>query len=294
MVFIRERNEHTIAEPAWVGGRGYWSGRSVNVRFFPAPVGTGIQFVRADLAGAPVIKAHIANRSDHALRTVLRCGDARVEMIEHIMAALYGLGIDNCTVQVDSQEMPGLDGSSAGYVYALRSVGLVMQARARRQIVITSTLRVGCREAWIEAAPSADGSMSVEYRLDYGGSSPIPSATFGCTLSPRNFCKELGAARTFVTMEQANQLRSAGVAGHVTNRDLLVFGTNGPLGNILRYPDECARHKALDMVGDLSLVDAELIGSFTSFRGGHQLNGLMASEICKFAESVPVGSRSAA
>ena len=294
MVLNRERNEHTIAGPTWVCGRGYWSGRGVNVRFFPAPAGSGVRFIRTDLPSQPIIKACVGNRSEHALRTVLCEGEGRVEMIEHIMAALYGLGIDNCTIEVDAQEMPGLDGSSAGYVYALRSAGLLMQARGRKQIVVNQAFRVGGSDAWVEASPSQDGRTIIEYRLDYGAGSPIPAGTFACELTPDNFCKELGAARTFVTMEQAQQLRAAGVASHVTNRDLLVFGTNGPIDNILRYPDECARHKALDMVGDLSLVDADFIGTFTSYRGGHQLNGLMAAELCKLADSVPVGCRNAA
>lgn len=294
MATILERNEHTIAEPAWVSGRGYWSGRGVNVRFFPATTGSGVHFVRTDLPGYPSIKACIANRHDHALRTVLGSGEGRVEMIEHVMAALYGLGIDNCRVEVDAAEMPGLDGSSGAYVYALRSAGLLMQAKKRRQLVVTQTLRVGSREAWVEASPTIGGHTTIEYRLDYGPSSPIPASNFHCVLTPENFLKEVGAARTFVTAEQAEQLRAKGVAQHVTNRDLLVFGTNGLLDNILRYPDECTRHKALDMVGDLSLVDAELVGSFTSFRGGHQLNGQLAAELCKLAESVPVGCRNAA
>lgn len=294
MVLIRKRNEHTIAGQALVSGRGYWSGRGINVRFLPAAAGTGVRFVRTDLPGKPEVEACVENRSDIALRTVLQKGEARVEMVEHVMAALYGLGIDNCVVEVDASEMPGLDGSSAGFVYALRTAGLVMQAKLRRQIIVDTVFRVGSSDAWVEAAPALGCQLIVRYQLNYGSQSPVPAHTVTSVVTPESFGRELGAARTFVTAEQANQLRSAGHASHVTNRDLLVFGENGPVDNILRYPDECARHKALDMVGDLSLVDAELVGTFTSYRGGHQLNGMMASELCKLAASVPVGCRNAA
>lgn len=294
MVLIRERNEHTIAEQALVSGRGYWSGRGINVRFLPALAGTGVRFVRTDLPGKPAVNACVDYRADYALRTVLQDGDARVEMIEHVMAALYGLGIDNCIVEVDAGEMPGLDGSSAGFIYALRTAGLVMQAKLRRQIVVERVFRVGAGDAWVEAAPANRCHLTVQYRLNYGIDSPIPAHTVTSVVTPESFCRDLGAARTFVTATQAQQLRAAGHAGHVTNRDLLVFGENGPVDNILRYPDECARHKALDMVGDLSLVGADLVGTFTSYRGGHQLNGQMALELCKLAASVPVGCRAAA
>jgi UDP-3-O-acyl-N-acetylglucosamine deacetylase len=208
--------------------------------------------------------------------------------------ALYALEIDNCVIEIDRTELPGLDGSAAAYVDALRSAGLVMQAKSRRQLVVDRPLRVGNEQAWVEALPATDGRMHVEYRLDYGGDSPIRPQTFSSEVSPEAFCRDIAPARTFVTKQQAEQLRTAGVAKHVTNRDLLGFGDSGPVDNLLRYSDECARHKALDMIGDLSVVGVELVGRFVSYRGGHQLNGLMAERLCAAAESVPAGCRNVA
>ena len=294
MVFNRERNEHTIAEQVTVSGRGYWSGLGVNVRFVPAAAGTGICFVRSDLPSQPEIKACVQNRIDSSLRTTIQVGDARVEMIEHVMAALYGLEIDNCVVFVDQMELPGLDGSSASYVHALRTAGLVMQAKTRERLVVTHPVRVGTSDGWLEATPSNDGGFSAEYRLDYGPTSPIQPQTYSCCVTPDSFGRQVGAARTFVTAEQAKALHDSGVAPHVTNRDLLVFGPNGPIDNLLRYPDECARHKLLDLIGDISIVGAEIVGKIVSYRGGHQLNGLMAETLCKHAESMTARCRNAA
>jgi UDP-3-O-acyl-N-acetylglucosamine deacetylase len=136
--------------------------------------------------------------------------------------------------------------------------------------------------------------MHLEYRLDYGGDSPIRPQSYSCQLTPEEFCRDIAPARTFVTKQQAIALRGAGLASHVSNRDLLVFGDSGPVDNLLRYPEECARHKLLDLIGDLSIVGAELIGRFTSFRGGHRLNGLMAEQLCAVAECLPAGCQTAA
>lgn len=293
-MLVRERNEHTIAERVQVTGRGYWSGQGITVRFLPAQTGTGIRFVRTDLAQRLEIPASMQTRSSQSLRTCLIANEARIEMVEHLLAALYGMEIDNCVVEVNGEELPGLDGSSAGYVHALRKAGLVMQAHRRKQIVVDRTLRLGDANHWIELAPSDDGRMHVEYRLDYGNESPIQPQSHRCAVTPDNFMRELAPARTFVTHEQAESLRARGVASHVTNRDLLVFGKNGPVDNLLRYPNECSRHKALDMVGDLSLVGADIIGCVTSHRGGHQLNGMLAEQISQLAVCVPAGCRKAA
>lgn len=278
-MFIRQRNEHTIAQRASVSGRGYWSGDGVNVRFFPAKVGSGIRFFRTDLPGSLEIVVSPESRSAQSLRTCVECGEARVEMVEHVLAALYSLQIDNCLIEIDRGELPGLDGSSAAYVDALRNAGLVMQARTRRQIVIQEAVRVGDANHWIEATPSPDGRMHLEYRLEYTPDSPITPQTFGCVLTPTTFMREIAPARTFVTSEQAAALRAAGLGQHVTNRDLLVFGKNGPVDNLLRYSDECARHKLLDLIGDLSIVGADVVGCIVSYRGGHQLNAQMATTL---------------
>ena len=282
------RNEHTIATTCAVAGRGYWSGKRVQVKLHPAPVGSGIRFVRTDLIGQPSCPALVQFAKDANFRTNLLRGDAKFAMVEHVMAALAALEVDNCVVEVDGEELPGLDGSSIAYVEALRHAGLIVQARQRRQIVISETFRVEMEDRWIEASPSPDGTSYFEYRLSYeDDTTPIPPQTFGVVLTPHRFTNQVARARTFVTAEQAATLRAQGVASHVTNQDLIVFGKDGPLDNRLYFSNECARHKTLDLIGDLALAGADLIGRFVAFRGGHILNGRMARRITSLAAAPP-------
>lgn len=295
---IRPRNEHTIAAECEITGRGYWSGRAVRVRFRPGTAGSGIRFVRTDLNGRPSCQANTQNSSGLSMRTNLANGSANFQMVEHVMSALYSLEIDNCDVETDAEELPGLDGSSGAYVEALQSVGMVMQGAARKRFIVDRTLRVGTPEAWVEVSPSPRGCASFEYRLDYGISSPIQEQTSTHLLTPSNYCREIAWARTFVTAEQADRLRASGVGTHVTNQDLVVFDSNGHVvDNELRFVNECARHKTLDLIGDMAMAGVELVGKFVSFRGGHQLNSELAGLLAEFAAcsymSVGPGSQSA-
>jgi UDP-3-O-[3-hydroxymyristoyl] N-acetylglucosamine deacetylase len=294
---IRPRNEHTIAAECEVTGRGYWSGVPVRVRFRPGSAGSGVRFVRVDLPGQPSVAATTKHSSGQSMRTNLSRDAAMFEMIEHVMAALYALEIDNCVVEADAEEMPGLDGSSAAYVEALQAVGMVMQASARKRYIVDRVFRLGDATSWIEVSPSKLGCATFEYRLDYGISSPIPPQTYAHILTPNNFCRELANARTFVTAEQAAKLRSSGIGSHVTNQDLIVFDAGGNvIENQLRYADECARHKTLDLIGDIAMAGVDLVGTFVSYRGGHRLNGEIAAMLTQFASgsymSVGTGSQS--
>ncbi len=278
---IGYRNEHTIASTCMVAGRGYWSGQSVSLRFLPASAGTGIVFVRTDLPGHPQCPARIEFADSVQFRTNLQNGDASFAMVEHIMAALAGLEIDNCVVEADAEEMPGLDGSSQECVRVLQSAGLVIQAALKQQLVIEQPLRVRQGDASIEVFPSEGNRSHYGYRLDYGPDSVVSSQSFRFDLTPRQFTRQVAAARTFVTLEQAQQLRANGVAQHVSNQELLVIGPDGPVDNAFRFRNECARHKTLDLIGDLSLVGVDLIGQFVSERGGHRLNGMLAQKLAQ-------------
>ena len=280
---IRPRNEHTLAAACEVRGKGYWSGRSVRVRFCPASSGSGVRFVRTDLPGRPDCQAIAANVAAASMRTNLHNDEIQFEMVEHVMAALYGLGIDNCSVEVDGEELPGLDGSSAPYVEALRSVGMIVQATERQRYHIDRPFRVGNDSSWIDVSPVADGQPIFEYHLDYGDDSPIRPQHHRGLLSPHSFDRELAPARTFVTAEQVAKLRSAGVGQHVGPQDLLVFDESGLVDNQLRFENECARHKTLDLIGDLALTGVDLVGRFVSYRGGHRLNGELARTLARLA-----------
>jgi UDP-3-O-acyl N-acetylglucosamine deacetylase len=281
---IGYRNEHTIASTCEVHGRGYWSGQDVCVRFHPAPISTGVVFVRSDLQGHPECPANIQSADSVQFRTNLIQEDAKFEMVEHVMAALAGLEIDNCVIEVDACELPGLDGSSDAFVRTLQSAGLVIQAATKLQLMIDEPFAVELDGAVVEVSPSPDGSTYYGYSLDYGISSCIPRQSFEFKCTPRSFARQVASARTFVTLEQAEQLRGSGVASHVTNQDLLVIGDRGVVDNEYRFRNECARHKTLDLVGDLSLAAVDLVGKVHSVRGGHRINGLVAARLAELAQ----------
>ena len=266
------RKQCTIAAPTVVEGFGYWSGRDVRVEFRPAQPDTGITFVRGDLPTPVQIPAVVANRIEMPRRTTLAHQGERVEMVEHIMAALSGLQIDNCEVWVNEPEMPGLDGSSLAFVEALTKVGVVEQQESRDQLVIREVTRLGDDESWIEARPSRRGGLTIRYRLDYGSDNAIGRQTWETALTPGIFRRELAPCRTFMFKQEADWLLSQGLGTRASTSDLLVFGDLGPIDNELRFSDECVRHKMLDLVGDLALAGCDLVGHIIAHRTGHRLN----------------------
>ena len=277
------RNQHTLAVSCEVHGRGYWTGKNVRVAIHPASPNTGIRFVRTDLEEPNECKASVEFREEASLRTNLINGDIHLQMVEHLMSALSALEIDNCLIEIDGEELPALDGSSLGYAQALSESGLIIQAAEKRRLVIHENIRIERGSSWVQLSPALHGETYFEYRLSFDNPTPIDSQTFGINLTPDRFLREVASARTFVTAEQAAQIRSQGVAGHVTNQDLLVIGEDGPIENSYRFSDECARHKTLDLIGDLALSGVEFIGRAISYRGGHILNGQVAEKLCEMA-----------
>lgn len=276
------RYQNTIAEPVTVEGFGYWSGLDVRVEFRPAPVNSGIVFVRTDLGHPRRIEAVVSNRVEIPRRTTLQTSGATIEMVEHVMASLAGLQIDNCEVWVDRAEIPGCDGSSRPFVDALLSTQRVMQSAQREKVVITETTRVGDEGCWVEASPSPDPELSIRYQLDYGEEGPIGRQAIEMVLSPQRFCDELASARTFILEHEAAWLREQGLGERVTCSDLLVFNDSGPVDNELRFDDECVRHKSLDLVGDLALAGCDIQGRIVAYRSGHRLNAeLVRALICE-------------
>lgn len=277
------RNQHTLAVSCEVHGQGYWTGEHVRVAMHPASADSGLQFVRTDMQEPNQCQATIDFREEASLRTNLVHGNVRLQMIEHLMAGLSALEIDNCVIEIDGEELPALDGSSDGYVKALSSSGLIIQAAAKRRLVIEETIRIERGSSWVELSPALHNETYFEYRLGFDDDTPIRSQTFGFNLTPDRFIREVASARTFVTAQQAADIRAQGVAEHVTNRDLLVIGEDGPIENSYRFEDECARHKTLDLIGDLALSGVEFIGRAISYRGGHSLNGEVAAYLRELA-----------
>jgi UDP-3-O-[3-hydroxymyristoyl] N-acetylglucosamine deacetylase/3-hydroxyacyl-[acyl-carrier-protein] dehydratase len=196
-------------------------------------------------------------------------------MIEHVMAALAGLRIDNCTIEIDAPEAPGLDGSSQAYVAAFQAVGTVELDRPRATLVIETPVTVREGQAALTAHPGDGSGLVLSYHLDYGRDTPIGTQSLFLEITPEHFASELAATRTFLLQSEARVLQQAGIGTRATEADLLIFGPDGVIGNALRYPDECVRHKILDMVGDLALLGQDIQGHVVAYRSGHSLNAAL-------------------
>ena len=267
------RPQQTLCRPVQVVGRGYWSGIENRVELRPGLADSGIRFVREDLDGA-CVPVSLKNRIEATKRTNLQAGNATVEMVEHVLSALAALGVDCCEISLTAAELPGLDGSADAYVDAIDRAGIKpLNGTATNPLVVQSpmTIEAAAGDAVIEVAPPTTAGLRVHYSVEYPGS-PIPAQQYEAVVSPTCYREEVAAARTFLLEEEARKLQEEGVGLTVTTQDLIVFGENGPLENELRWPNECARHKVLDVIGDLFLAGRPFYGDIVARRSGHCLN----------------------
>jgi UDP-3-O-[3-hydroxymyristoyl] N-acetylglucosamine deacetylase len=267
-----QRCQRTIEHPCLVTGVGYFTGADLQVRFVPAPEDTGIIFRRTDLRNKPVLPATVTSVTGANRRTTLGQSPGRIDMVEHVLSALAGLRIDNCEVELNGPELPGLDGSALAYVRALQAAGIETQ-NAEKDIWGTEVpITVVDAQATLTLYPDFGDGFKVSYILDYGNFSPLGIQRHTHEVTPTAFGDGLADCRTFLMQEEAEALRAQGIGQRTQFGDVLVIGPRGPVGNYLRYADEPARHKCLDIIGDLSLFGHDLSGHVVGYRSGHALN----------------------
>lgn len=282
MIRVCYRSQRTIARPAEVQGVGFLTGASVQLRFIPAPPDTGCVFVRTDLPLRVHVPATTEMVTGTQRRTTLGRPPAQVMLVEHCLAALAGLKIDNCYIELNAPEPPGLDGSSAGFVAALQQAGAVTQPARRAVWAPRHKMSVDAGGATLTLYPPepGDGSaLRISYTLDYGLGSSIDRQSHLQILTPERFAGEVAGCRTFLLEAEAHEFRRQGLGSTLSLGDLLVFGPRGPIENRLRFANEPARHKILDIVGDLALLGADLCGHLVAYRSGHPLNVRLARTI---------------
>jgi UDP-3-O-[3-hydroxymyristoyl] N-acetylglucosamine deacetylase/3-hydroxyacyl-[acyl-carrier-protein] dehydratase len=197
------------------------------------------------------------------------------------MAALAGLHIDNCEVELDAPETPGCDGSSRAFVEAVSEAGAVEQEQPRAVLAIDRPVTVRDGKATLTAYPGYGERLILTYNLDYGPQTSIGAQSRFVEVSPESFRQELATSRTFLLETEAKALRDSGIGRRTTEADLLVFGPDGPINNELRFPDEPVRHKILDMMGDLALLGKDIAGHVVAHRSGHQLNAELVRELIR-------------
>ncbi|MEH6344986.1 MAG: UDP-3-O-acyl-N-acetylglucosamine deacetylase [Bermanella sp.] len=253
-------------------GIGLHSGEKVYLTLKPAPVDSGITFIRTDLEPAVEIKARAENVGDTTLATTLVNGKVRISTVEHLLSAMAGLGIDNAVVEVSAAEVPIMDGSAGPFVFLLQSAGIEEQNKAKQFIRIIKPVTVtdGDKSASFKVHQGFKVSFTIEF--DH----PLFDAdnqVAGLDFSTTSFVKEVSRARTFAFMRDVEYLRSQNLAlgGSVNNAivvdDYRVLNEDG-----LRYEDEFVKHKILDAVGDLYLLGHSLIGEYIGVKSGHGLN----------------------
>jgi UDP-3-O-[3-hydroxymyristoyl] N-acetylglucosamine deacetylase len=263
----------TLRSQATVTGVGVHSGLPVNLTLGPAPIDAGFIFVRTGLDGSDrEVQAVAESVIATEFATVLGDRDGPlVSTSEHVLAALRGMGVDNATIEVDGPEVPIMDGSAAAFVAAIDQAGIVTQSAARRFIQVLKPVQVAIGDSFAELRPHA-GGFRVEVEIDF--TNPvIGQQSYMLDLSPERFRREISRARTFGCMNDVAGLWSAGFALGASFENTVVFDEERLLNTEgLRYADECARHKVLDVVGDLALAGLPLLGAYHSVRGGHKVN----------------------
>ncbi len=276
--------QKTIKSEGKMRGRGLFGGKEAKVVFHPAPADSGVAFVRTDVPEPVRIAAVASNLAERSRRTTLKKGSVSIETIEHCMAAVNALEIDNVVVEVNGPELPAADCSCTEYFKVLKRTGLVEQNVGRKEYVIKKPITLTAGDACIYALPYSDNGLSLTYDLDYGGHTGIGRQIFSCRLTPESFEKHLAPARTFLLEAEAKQFQARGIGTHISPRDILVINSDGPVKNSYRFPNECVRHKLVDLIGDLALVGRAVKGRIVAYKSGHALNQQLSRKLYEAAE----------
>jgi len=276
--------QKTIKGECRLSGRGLFAGKEVKVVFRPGPADSGVVFVRTDVPEPVTISAVASNLAERSRRTTVKKGSVSIETVEHCLATVSALGIDNLMIEVCGPELPAPDCSSSEYFKVLNRAGLVEQQAGRKEFAIREPVSITAGDASIYALPYTDGGLSITYDLDYGGHTGIGRQIFSCRVTPDDFEKHLAPARTFLLEAEAKQFQARGIGTHLGPRDILVINSDGPIKNSFRFSDECVRHKIVDLIGDLALVGRAVKGRIVAYKSGHSLNQQLVRKLYGAAE----------
>lgn len=273
--------QRTIKKELSLKGVGLHTGSEVTIRLKPAEENAGITFIRVDVPGRPAIKALLENvLTEGGLPRCTSIGkdNVAIHTVEHFLGALFGLGIDNAIVEIDGNELPGLDGSGIEFLKAIKEAGVIEQSASKEYIDIKESIGVNDEEASILIVP--DKEFKISYTLDYDHPF-LNSQFFSATINSGTFEKEIALCRTFCLEKEANELRTGGLGKGANYENTLVVGNQGVIQNQVRFPDEFARHKVLDFIGDLYLLGKPIRGHVFAIKSGHSLNIELLKRIVK-------------
>jgi len=271
------RFETTLQRPVEASGIGLHSGVPVQIRILPAPVQTGIEFLRTDL-GSPGFRVtaswqHVARVS---YATSLMRQGVLISTTEHLLSVFYSMGIDNVTVEIDNLEVPILDGSGLPFVRLIEEAGIRQYRRKRRYLRIRRPVFVEDKGKRIGIVP--DEAFRLTCDTDYPA--PVGRQSIELEVTPENFARELAFARTFGWETDLDQMRNMGLIRGASLENAVCFRSDGAINpEGLRAPDECCRHKALDLIGDLALLGRPLLGHVIAERAGHAMHAALVKRI---------------
>jgi len=268
--------ENTISSPIDCTGVGLHSGAPVHMRLLPAAAGSGVVFRRTDLDGFE-IAAISRNVAKVSYATSLMRQGVLISTTEHLLSALLGMGVDNVVVEIDNLELPILDGSARPYIRAFREVGLKPQRRRREYLRILKPVEVREGDKFIGVSPG-DG-YSVSYRIDFPP--PIGRQGYVVDLATGAYEREIAPARTFGFREDEQKLRDMGLIRGASEESVIVLTHKGVQNGPLRFRDEFARHKVLDLIGDLALAGHHILGHVVAERAGHAMHTALVSRLLR-------------
>jgi UDP-3-O-[3-hydroxymyristoyl] N-acetylglucosamine deacetylase len=280
MGLSKSRGQTTLEERVSLSGIGVHSGKPVAITLCPADPDSGYAFLRSNLPGSPDIEIPARAYAVGATELCTLLGDPKgvsVCTVEHLLAALSGFGVDNALIEIDGAEVPVMDGSARPFVDAIEQAGIVIQKAPRRFIKVTRPVGVRLGDAYAEFRPYR--GRRFEISIDYD-CPVIGRQAIAIDLTPKSFKTDVARARTYGYMRDIERLWSAGFALGSNLENSVVIGDSGVINQEgLRYPDEFARHKALDAIGDLALAGLPIEGLYRSHKGGHKLNQLALAEL---------------
>ncbi len=264
--------QRTIKDSAELKGIGLHTGQPVKLKFKNAPPNSGINFSRTDIKDSALIGANLYQMIDQKRsprRTSIGNGQLEVQTVEHLMASLWCLGIDNILVEIDGSELPGLDGSATGFLEVLKRASIVEQNAPKKIFQIRTPIWIKEEEAMIILLPCDE--FRISYTLSYNHPL-LKSQYLSFNLDPLIFEKEIAPSRTFCLQNEVGDLKSQGLGKGANYENTVVLGRKGVIDNKLRFEDEFARHKVLDLIGDLYLLGYAIKGHIIAVRSGHPLN----------------------
>lgn len=275
------RKQRTISATAEISGKGLHTGEDVTITLKPAAADAGVTFIRTDLPNRPRIEVKPENLTTKVRRSALTANGAEVQTIEHLMSAFAGVGVDNVEVEIDGVEVPGVDGSALPFVELIRQSGVEELDEELKPFRIAETITISMDNVTLVAMPAREG-LTVSYVLDYD-SPLLRSQYLELEVSEESYTREVAPARTFVLASEAQAMRDMGLGLGATFQNTLVIEGDSVVENELRFPDECVRHKLLDLIGDLAMLGRPLIGRVMATKSGHMANMRMVQQIAKQA-----------